>query len=299
MTLNQLRYFCAAANYHSITKAAQSLYVTQPTISIAIRDLEKEFSIPLFTYTKNRLELTQEGEEFYQKASSLLHQSQEMQAYFNDKEKFSTSITIGFPPMLSLVFFPELIDAFHEEYPDIFLNLKEYGSVRCGDLVQDGVLDLGIVNADAYNVDKFNYHKLSDEELLFTIHPSHPLFDREVVNVHDLTNEPLIMFNSDSVQNNLVHLRFAAENASPRVIMYCSQVVTNMKFLRRGDCGCFYYSSILPHLPEVRGIPLNPALGASIGLIWKKGKYVSREVQCFINFCKKYYKDGILPTNTQ
>ena len=43
MTLAQLRYFCTAAQYHSITKAAEALFVTQPTISIAVRDLEKEF----------------------------------------------------------------------------------------------------------------------------------------------------------------------------------------------------------------------------------------------------------------
>ena len=75
MTLNQLRYFCTAAQYHSITQAAKSLFVTQPTISIAIRELEKEFSISLFHTTKNRLELTADGEYFYQKAYHILESS--------------------------------------------------------------------------------------------------------------------------------------------------------------------------------------------------------------------------------
>ena len=72
MKLIQLEYFCAVSRYHSITQAAQKLYVTQPAISSAIRELEKEFSINLFTRSKNHLTLTTEGEAFYQKASTLL-----------------------------------------------------------------------------------------------------------------------------------------------------------------------------------------------------------------------------------
>ena len=52
MKIIQLEYFCAVSRYHSITQAAQKLYVTQPAISSAIRELEKEFSISLFTRTK-------------------------------------------------------------------------------------------------------------------------------------------------------------------------------------------------------------------------------------------------------
>ena len=68
MKIIQLEYFSAVCRYHSITQAAQKLYVTQPAISNAIRELEKEFSISLFSRTKNHMVLTKEGEEFYQKA---------------------------------------------------------------------------------------------------------------------------------------------------------------------------------------------------------------------------------------
>ena len=73
MKIIQLEYFSAVCRYHSITQAAQKLYVTQPAISNAIRELEKEFSISLFSRTKNHMVLTKEGEEFYQKASVLLN----------------------------------------------------------------------------------------------------------------------------------------------------------------------------------------------------------------------------------
>ena len=80
MTLNQLRYFCTASRCHSITKAAEELYVTQPTISMAIRDLEVEFGISLFYRKGNQLILTEEGEMLYEKATYILQYCTELQS---------------------------------------------------------------------------------------------------------------------------------------------------------------------------------------------------------------------------
>ena len=67
-----------ASRCHSITKAAEELYVTQPTVSVAIRDLEIEFGVSLFSRKGNQLILTREGEEFYQKANYILQYCNEL-----------------------------------------------------------------------------------------------------------------------------------------------------------------------------------------------------------------------------
>ena len=128
MTLNQLRYFCMASRCHSITKAAEELYVTQPTVSVAIRDLEIEFGVSLFSRKGNQLILTREGEEFYQKANYILQYCNELQADYSNLSRVRPPIRIGIPPMLSTVFFPELLLAFSEEHPEIAVSLEEYGS---------------------------------------------------------------------------------------------------------------------------------------------------------------------------
>ena len=119
MKLIQLEYFCAVSRYHSITQAAQKLYVTQPAISSAIRELEKEFSINLFTRSKNHLTLTTEGEAFYQKASTLLATIHETESELYDLGHQVTPIRIGIPPLLSTLFFPEMLLLFHQEHPAI------------------------------------------------------------------------------------------------------------------------------------------------------------------------------------
>ena len=95
MTLNQLRYFCTASRCHSITKAAEELYVTQPTISMAIRDLEIEFGISLFSRKGNQLSLTQEGESFYKKATYILQYCNELQADYSSMSRIKPPLRIG------------------------------------------------------------------------------------------------------------------------------------------------------------------------------------------------------------
>lgn len=134
MTLNQLRYFCTASRCHSITKAAEELYVTQPTVSTAIRDLEIEFGISLFYRKGNQLILTGEGETLYEKANYILQYCTELQSDCFGLSRNKPPIRIGIPPMLSTVFFPELLTAFQKEYPDVPVMLEEYASVRACNL---------------------------------------------------------------------------------------------------------------------------------------------------------------------
>ena len=130
MKIIQLEYFCAVCRYHSITQAAQKLYVTQPAISSAIRELEKEFSINLFIRTKNHMALTKEGDIFYEKATRLLDTIHQTSSEFYDLGRQVAPIRIGIPPLLSTMFFPDLLIPFQQKYPSIPVELFEYGSTR-------------------------------------------------------------------------------------------------------------------------------------------------------------------------
>lgn len=290
MTLAQLRYFCTAAQYHSITKAAEAMFVTQPTISIAVRDLEKEFSLTLFSHANNHLTLTAEGEEFYRKAHAILSACDDLHAEYSDMKQRRIQVRIGIPPMLSTVFFPELLDVFHEKYPDIWLELQEFGSVRCCDLVQDEILDIGLINMEIANIDKYNYMALTSEPLYYTVSKDHPFACLSELSLPMLDRQPLILYNQDSVQNQILQARFNALNISPRIIMRSSQLQTILKFLRQGSCGCFFYKRVLELFPELTGIPLVPAIATKSGLIWKRGRFISSGMRAFLNVCREYYQ---------
>ena len=293
MTLNQLRYFCTASRCHSITKAAEELYVTQPTVSVAIRDLEIEFGISLFYRKGNQLILTQEGEAFYEKATYILQYCNELQADYSSMSRVKPPLRIGIPPMLSTVFFPELLTAFHQDHPEIAVVLEEYGSVRACDLVQNDTLDLALVNMEQYNIDKFHNVVLANDQVVFCVNKNHRLADKEIVTTKEMSKELLIFFNADSVQNQLLKTRFEMDGYIPNIVMRSSQIYTTLQFIKTGKYSCFLYSSMLDKFTdsEITGIPLNPPIHIKIGMIWKKGKYISGDMQTFLNFTRMYYRE--------
>ena len=289
MTLAQLRYFCTAARYHSITQAAKALFVTQPTISIAIRELEKEFSLTLFTHSGSQLSLTEEGEAFYNKVSAILADCEDLRADYASSALSKATVRIGIPPMLSTIFFPELLDAFHDEYPDIWLELQEFGSIRACDLVQNDILDIALINMEIPNVDKFHARLLLSEPLLYCVGRDHPFTEKSEIRLEMLDKAPLILYNQDSVQNRILQDRFSALDIQPRVVMRSSQITTILKFMKQGSCGCFLSQDMLPLLPEVTGIQLVPEIHTKAGVIWRRGRYINSGMQKFLNFCEHYY----------
>ncbi len=293
MTLNQLRYFCTASRCHSITKAAEELYVTQPTVSVAIRDLEIEFGISLFYRKGNQLILTQEGEALYEKATYILQYCNELQADYSSMARVKPPLRIGIPPMLSTVFFPELLTAFRQEHPEIAVVLEEYGSVRACNLVQDDTLDLALVNMEQYNIDKFHNAVLANDQVVFCVSNDHRLADKEIVTTKEMSKEPLIFFNADSVQNQLLKMRFEMDGYTPNIVMRSSQIYTTLQFVKTGKYACFLYSSMTDKFASsgITGIPLSPPIHIKIGMVWKKGKYISGDMQKFLNFTRMYYRE--------
>lgn len=286
----QLEYFCAVSRYHSITQAAQKLYVTQPAISTAIRELEKEFSINLFIRSKNHLTLTREGELFYQKASELLESIEQTTRQLCDLGQQIPTVRIGIPPLLSTIFFPETLMEFQKQHPQIPVELFEYGSDRASALVQEDLLDAALVNMHFYGIDKVNSHRICTERLVFAIPSDHPLAAEKEVSLSMLAEIPVILYNTDSVQNTTLKTLFEHAGVTPRILMHASQLYTIGGFIRAGMGGAFLYSSLLKNLPDVAGIPVVPAVEQDIGLIWKKGKYINNSVEKFISFTKKRFR---------
>lgn len=287
MKIAQLEYFCAVCQYHSITQAAQKLYVTQPAISSAVKELEKEFSVSLFSRTKNSLTLTTEGEQFYRKAAALLESIHQTSQELYDLGRNTPPVRIGIPPLLSTVFFPGLFTDFRAVHPEIPLELFEYGSVRSSSLVQKETLDLALVNLNFYETDKMNSFYLRTEPLVFCVSDQHPLAQEKEITIEMLRGEPLIMYNTDSVLNNALNARFEHAGFKPNVILHASQLYTIQSFIHAGIGGAVLYHSLIRDVPGLSVIPIVPAIEQEIGFVWKKGKYLNGSVRRFIDFLKK------------
>lgn len=287
MTLNQLKYFCTVCRCHSIARASEELFITPPTISVAIKDLENEFHLRLFNHRKNRITLTEEGDAFYKRAEVLLKQSEDMYTEFSELSRKEHPLKIGIPPLISTVFFPRMIDAFHK-VSTIPVELYEYGSRKAQDLVKLDVLDTALVNMDFYNIDQFESHVLMEDHYVLCVSRTHRFANEASITLDMLKDENLIFYNTDSFQNQTFMTRFQALGINPHILLHCSQLYTTLNFVRGGNCGALLFSSLAVNPRDFRMIPIEPFIHDSFGIIWKKGAYIPLRTERFIQFAKKY-----------
>ncbi len=290
MTLSQLEYFCAVCRYHSITRAAEALFVSQPTISTAIKDLENEFHISLFVHSRNRIRLTEDGAAFYHRAEELLKRTHDLYNEFSRVPDTIRPIKIGIPPILSTVFLPALSEEFERTY-HIPIELSECASHRAAELVEDEELDILLGNLDIYNLEKYNYHVILEDEYVYCISKSHPLAALPAVTLPMLQNENLMLFHKDSVQVTTIETAFRALGLTPKIKYYMSQLTTMMNYLETGNTGAFLYRSIPIDESRLTRLAIEPRMTAKLGILWKKGTFLSHGLEQFIQFVKE--KKGI------
>ena len=288
MKLTQLEYFCVAARYHNITKAARELFVTQPSISNAIKALEEEFGVNLFFRNNNKLTLTPEGEIFYKSAEELLAHADSVESKFHELRKKVAPIRIGIPPMLGTIYLPELYLSLNESFPNVDLRLFEFGSIKACNLVLEEKLDIAIVNAEQPSIDKCNSRIIDTEDLLFCVAPDHPLAGQKTLLLTMLADEPLILFNTDSVQVMTLTRQFKAVGVNPHIILNTSQITTLINMVKSGHMGTFLYRSIVEKHSDIVGIPVMPSIEQRIGVIWKKGKYQNTTTEKVIKFIENF-----------
>lgn len=142
MTIAKLQQFLAVCQFQSVSRAAEFLHISQPSVSGTIRDLESEFQINLFRHEGRRLVLTAEGSFLRERAQKLIRQFDELSWQMEDLGNQKNRFRIGIPPMAGTVFFPQLHKAFQAAYPEITLSITECGSLHAEKLLEQGELDL-------------------------------------------------------------------------------------------------------------------------------------------------------------
>ena len=201
---------------------------------------------------------------------------------------------IGIPPMISTVFFPRVTDQFQEQY-NIPIQLLEYGSLRARTLVDNEQLDIAMANMDFYNLDKYNSYVMMEDRYVYCVSKTHRYAGEKEITMDMLKDEPIILFNTDSVQTQTVITRLRSAGITPNVHMYCSQLVTVLNFVRGGKCGAFLYSSLATNPRDFVVIPVSPEITSKFGIIWKKGVFVPDQLTKFVKFIQEYDVTPYLP----
>ncbi|MHA2937094.1 LysR family transcriptional regulator [Vibrio sp. RC27] len=216
-TLKQLTYFVAAGEHSSVTKAAEVLFVSQPSISCAIHHLEDVTGLKLFIrHHAQGLALTSQGAEFYHKAKALLQGAEDLSQFVSSLgTEISGSLRIvGFPTFTSLMM-PAMLKEFVEKYPAV--------TVQCDEKHQRDLLE-GLITS------KYEFAITYDMQLpsivefipLISLPPyvvcelDHPLAKKKGVSIKELANYPMVMLDWP-VSREYFHSLFLSQGTKPTV----------------------------------------------------------------------------------
>ncbi|MFJ8266818.1 LysR family transcriptional regulator [Peribacillus asahii] len=279
MELRDINSFIEVANHKSFTKAAAHSYLTQPSLSKAIKKLEEELHVELFDRSTRHLRLTDAGQIVYQQGQKALAALSELDVLLEElMDVTAGTIKIGIPPLIGTLFFPDIARRFNQKYPKVSLELTELGAKLLGQLVEDGQVDLGIIVMPT-NEKKFNIHPFIQDEFVLYLHEDHPLAHKQSISLSELRDERFILFSKDFTLHDYV-IQACEEHGFTPTISYQSSQWDLIVGLVSSKLGI----TLLPRLiydkqtnSNVKIIPLeeNSTLLWKLGIITKKGAYHS------------------------
>lgn len=292
MDIRHLEYFSEVAKHLSFTKASQTLHVSQPSISKAIKNLEGELGVPLFYRSSKQLELTDAGKAVLMNAKKVLNAFKNLTLELTDlMELNSGEIRIGIPPIVGAAFFSKMISYFKEKYPLIKITLTEVGTKKIKQGVDDGSLDIGLICTLPAQGSNFEIINVIKDPLRLIVHSGHPLASKKTVNFSDLKNEPFILYRKDFTLYDLIIKECSKNDFQPNIVCESSQKDFLLGMVEGKMGVALLPSKICQNLnnKEISVLPFErSAVDLELGLIWKKEKYLSFAVREFISTSQQY-----------
>lgn len=204
MDVRSLRYFVEVVQFNGFSRAADSLFVTQPAISRSIKKLEQELGYKLLIREVDGVSLTDEGEILLIHAKQILKQFNQMNKALKEKSgPLEGVLHVGLPPVIASTYFADIILAFSQRYPLVELKIIELGTRKMMDAMLNGDVETAAVMLPLDD-ERFDLHVFSTDRLMLLVNEQHPLAQRHLVKFIELLNEPFIFFSDDFRINELV-----------------------------------------------------------------------------------------------
>ena len=289
MELRQLRLFIEVAKHKSITKAAENMHISQPALSKTLRALEDELGMTLIIRTNKTSDLTDAGKVVLEYALRMTVLVDEMKTTLIDMTNLSRGqINIGLPPFIGSLFFPRVMAKFHHAFPNIELNITEYGGARVVKSVEEGEFELGVAVLPI-DEQQFSVYPIVEEEMRLVVYKDHHLSDRVEVELKELREEEFIFYHEEFALNQIMRNHFIAVGFEPKILFKSSQwdLMTEMVAANLGI-------TILPQSicnrafnSDLKVIKLQDDIMWRLAVITKKDRYISNAGRTFIDFILK------------
>lgn len=275
MELRTLRYFLTTANEGNITKAAEILHVTQPTLSRQLMELEWELGTTLILRGKKGVTLTDDGLFFRQRAEEIVELADRAEKAFVERDGATEAIGSR---MLA-----KIMKRFSEKYPLVQFHLYNEMADNIKDKIDKGLVDIGLL-LEPVDTSKYEYVRLSQKETWGVLMmDSHSLADRESISVEEIAGYPLILPLRENVRAEILNW-LGKEERELSIPLYYT-LLSNAVLMVEAGMGCAFCldgALAIHSSPKLRFIPITPEHTTRSVLLWKKNQLFTPVTSLFI-----------------
>ena len=284
-----LRYFLAVAREGSITAAAQSLHVTQPTLSRQLMDLEDELGQKLFVRGANHISLTPEGILLRKRASEILELVGKTESEFSSMgENIAGDVYIGSGETDAMNRIAAVIREISRDYPDVHFHIYSGNAEDVMDRLDKGMLDFGIL-IQPVDIAKYNALNLPEKDVWgVAMRRDCPLAKKKRITKDDLLDYPLI-FSRQVAQSSPVKnpcIDWFAGNYKKLNIIATYNLIYNGAILVKSGLGVAVTLDKLLNVSTNSDLvfrPLEPRLESGLDVVWKKYQIFSAAAELFLS----------------
>ncbi|MDU6924503.1 LysR family transcriptional regulator [Franconibacter helveticus 513] len=294
MDIRTLRYFVEVVRQQSFTRAAQNLFVTQPTISKMLRNLEDELNCTLLIRDGRRLLLTDTGRVVYERGLTILAEFRQLESELSDINHLNKGVLrLGIPPMVGMTMAGP-ISLYRQRYPGVELKISEFGGLTVQQAVLNGELDLAITALPVEEESSFAALPLFSHPLCVLAPRSGIWLRRKSVEPQQLASEPLLIYNEDFALSRQLMQLFSAHEIKPRIAVRSGQWDFLAAMVQAGVGVAILPEPVCEKLDKttLMWLPLESDLRWELGMIWREGVYLSQSAQAWIACCKTFWPAG-------
>ena len=289
MEFRVLQYFLAIAKEETISNAAESLHITQPTLSRQMKGLEEQLGKQLFIRGNRKINLTEEGILLRQRAEEIISLVEKTESeIMHSDTTISGDIYIGSGETEGMRILAKVIDTCHKEYPKIKFHLYSGNSQDVVEKIENGLIDFGVLIEPA-DISKYDFIKIPVKDKWGVLmRKDSPIASLKSITADTLKKLPLICSSQEIVKNEISGWLNDDYNKLNIVATY--NLIYNASLLVEEGSG---YALGLDKLINTSGnsklcfIPLEPKLEVGLTLIWKKYHLFSKAASYFLNQLRK------------
>lgn len=286
MELRVLEYYLMVTREENITKAAQILHITQPTLSRQLMQLEEELGVRLFERGRHSIALTEDGLLLKRRAQELVELAEKTKKEFDREEgELTGEIAIGSGETRSVHFLGETAAAFHRRYPKVTFTLYSAMADDIKDRLEKGLLDIGLLT-EPVEISRYGFVRIPRKEQWGVVVPKDsPLAKKESVCPADLIGVPLFISRREIVQEELAN--WFGDVFDRLTILGTYNLLYNAAVMIEDLGGAALCFRLEGEYENTLFVPLSPKLGTGSVVVWKKNQIVSPAISQFIGYLKE------------